>query len=100
MGSSKDENKGETVYKKRAVARIRDLIYYLGEGWVDIGEIGNNANTEKYRNIGTSNYQPKKCPLCKKYWHLYLDSNKISNEYLRDSIFKNIPVDKEKCWNC
>ena len=82
-------------------ARIRDLEYFLGEGWIDYGMIGVDMEIAKYRNYATSAYQPKKCLQCSQYWHYTLGGeNKKTPIYLNQSVFANIPAEKETCWKC
>ena len=101
MDSLKEKMSGHWKYKEINRSKIRDLIYFLGEDWIDYGVLGNDLVIEKYKNEATSAYQPKRCNVCKKYWHITLGYNKKKNkEYLRDSIFNNTPAIKEKCWNC
>ncbi|MDA8851123.1 hypothetical protein N9I45_00515 [bacterium] len=102
MDSSDKMASGQWKYKEKTKAKIRDLIFYLGEDWIDYGAIGNDLIIEKYKNEATSAYQPKKCHVCNKYWHVILDTNnhKKSKEYLRTSIFGSSPAIKEKCWKC
>jgi len=101
MNSSNKMASGHWKYKEITRAKIRDLVYFLGEDWIDYGVIGNDLVIEKYKNEATSAYQPKKCNVCKKYWHVTLgDDKKKTKEYLRTSIFGNSPAIKETCWNC
>tara|TARA_R110002033_G_scaffold26368_5_gene60176 strand:- start:1421 stop:1714 length:294 start_codon:yes stop_codon:yes gene_type:complete len=92
---------GKANYKRRNKTKINDLIYYLGEDWIDYGILGNDINIKKWQNDAKSNYQPKKCNVCKRYWHLLVRENKRNDrEYLKTSIFGSTPAIKEKCWNC
>ena len=101
MKSSSKKASGYYEYREKNRAKLRDLIYFLGEDWIDIGVLGNEINTERWKLIATSAYQPKKCDTCKKYWHVCLDNRKKkSSEYLLESIFGNIPIESETCFNC
>ena len=102
MDSSKEMASGHWKYKEKSRAKIRDLIHYLGEDWIDYGTIGNDVIIDKYKNTATSAYQPNKCPKCHRYWHVTLDNEnhfKVE-EYLRNSIFGSLPALKKKCKNC
>ena len=95
---SEDKNdSGDWKYKEKTWAKIRDLTYYLGEDWIDVGSIGNESVIAKFKSEATSNYQPHKCPSCNKYWHYSLNKE---TEYLRDTIFGGLPAIKKKCCNC
>jgi len=88
-------------HRKITQARVRDCAYYLGEDWIDYGALCADIVVELYRNIATSSYQPKKCPMCKEYWHEVLGtSNKKIPNYLKRSVFGGIPAEKEVCWLC
>jgi len=103
MSSLKRGASGKVKEKKdsRTQAKAKDIEYYLGEGWIDIQSIANEACTTYYRNIGTSSYQPKRCPKCKMYWvNTVVDSSGSIKPRKLDSHFYNIPTEKEKCWKC
>tara|TARA_R100000278_G_scaffold122469_1_gene108745 strand:+ start:1198 stop:1500 length:303 start_codon:yes stop_codon:yes gene_type:complete len=100
MSDDKNES-GHWKYKEKTWAKIKDLTYYLGEDWIDIGSMGNDAVIAKFKAEATSNYQPHKCPACNRYWHYALNrSEKKETEYLRDTIFGGVPAIKKKCCNC
>lgn len=99
-GSSKKAS-GYSKYREMNRAKIRDLRYFLGEGWIDIGNLGNDANISKWKDSATSAYQPKQCLKCKKYWHIQLMRNRLKQiEYLKESNFYRLPSIKETCINC
>tara|TARA_R110000803_G_scaffold46664_2_gene97884 strand:+ start:8467 stop:8772 length:306 start_codon:yes stop_codon:yes gene_type:complete len=101
MKYSSKKASGYYEYREKNRTKLRDLIYFLGEDWIDISAIGNEKNTQIWRDTGTSAYQPKKCDICKKYWHIALNRRKKkSEEYLLDSIFGNMPVIIETCSKC
>ena len=85
-------------YKKVNKAKVRDLEYYLGDDWIDYGVISADIVIAMYKNIATSAYQPNYCSICNQYWHLELmRQNYKEEQYLKDSIFKNIPAVKKSC---
>ena len=95
--SGKVKNKRDT----RKQAKVKDIEYYLGEGWIDIQSNANEACKTYYRNIATSSDQPKRCPKCKMYWvNTVVDSRGTIKPRKLDSHFYNIPAEKEKCWKC
>jgi len=88
-------------YRRQTQARVADITYYLGEDWLDYGVISADIVVEMYRDIATSAYQPKQCPICKAYWNDELSSsNKKKPSYLKRSVFGNLPTIKEVCWEC
>jgi len=54
MDSSDKMASGQWKYKEKTKAKIRDLIFYLGEDWIDYGAIGNDLIIEKYKEINES----------------------------------------------
>ena len=102
MKSSSKKASGYYKYREKNRAKIRDLIHFLGEGWIDIGNLGNDANISKWKNSATSAYQPKQCLKCKKYWHVKLNegSRLKQIEYLKERNFYKLPSIKETCIDC
>ena len=97
MGSSKKT--GE--YEKRITqARTKDIEFFLGEDWVDYGMIRKNAAIKVFKDIGTSSYQPQLCIECGRYWHLELTKSALAQEYLSQSIFKGVPINRSTCKEC
>jgi hypothetical protein len=96
--SGKKKKKRQDLQTK---ARIRDIAYYLGEDWIDFTVITSDAMTNYYRNLCTTSYQPKKCPVCKIYWvnSITTSRGKLEPKEL-DKHFYNIPAEREKCWKC
>tara|TARA_R100001594_G_C3939454_1_gene240249 strand:- start:382 stop:678 length:297 start_codon:yes stop_codon:yes gene_type:complete len=97
MGSSKKASE----YERRITqARTKDIEFFLGEDWVDYGMIRKNAAIEVFKNIGTSSYQPHLCTKCDRYWHYEMTKSALAQEYLSQSIFKGVPVEKGICSEC
>ena len=97
---SQDKASGR-YYKQSTKAKVRDLEFYLGEDWIDYGVISADIVIAMYKNIATSAYQPNYCKKCNRYWHLQLKrQNYKVEQYLKDSVFKNIPAIKKNCSMC
>ena len=98
---SKYQHDSEWAFRQKTRVKIRDLLYYFGEEWIDIGLIGNDNNYIKHKNAGRSAYQPKKCPVCKKYWGSTMGCDKSYGwRYYPKSVFGSVPAIKKMCWTC
>lgn len=104
MSSPEGNDGGTSGWKAGEItkARIRDLKYYLGDEWIDYNTIAVDAVIAKYKKLGTSAYQPKKCPVCKKYWSYTIDNRAHAKlpVYLKQIVFGGLPAEDEICHNC
>jgi len=96
-----EQTSGQEKKDSKNKARVKDLEYYLGKEWIDFHPIISDNQSRYYRNVATSSYQPKKCPVCKKYWVNTItgERGELSPRSLGKHYF-NIPADEETCWEC
>tara|TARA_Y100001938_G_C7860681_1_gene315428 strand:- start:2 stop:322 length:321 start_codon:yes stop_codon:yes gene_type:complete len=106
MSSSPRGTSGKKARKivrkdEQTKARIKDLRYYLGDDWIDWTVQTGDSLVNHYRNSGTTAYQPKKCPVCKKYWSYFILSHRAGIRQKKlDTHFNNLPAISEKCEDC
>ncbi len=97
-------------YEDISKAKVADLVYYLGEDWIDwkcvdvasgSTEIYRKFKGKKIKEVSTS--EVYKCLKCKRpYETRSMDSagKVVGDRYLNPTIFNNVPLNKKDCDSC
>ena len=105
--------RGNSRYEDISKAKVDDLIYYLGEDWIDWKclDFPNYSKSGKYKipkgkkqsKKHRSNSEVFRCLKCKRpYETKSMDSGGriVGDRYLNPNIFNNVPLNKKDCDSC